>query len=281
MSPSLPEPGEIRRRLEEAVQAERKDALTFSVLTVILTPAFVAVAVFILLVALHQLTWGPAGRGGGIWSGGALVNGTALFLGAACVAYCFRGSGQPGFGKEEVAWLGAAIGGLAGLLLLAYGTPLREAHPGAFWPLFWGITLVLLGILGRGYVPRDHDYVRPGEWNYGESMFETEARETNFWLGWVVAFPRLLLGSYGDLFGSLWLWEGMGEGAAQIAVDVLGAVGRGDPKAALDRVRRAPPAESGRALRWLARLKYVRFLDRGWVLSSEGESFLGVGRWTV
>jgi hypothetical protein len=45
---------DIRRKLIDSIASERRDTLVFSLLTVLLTPAFIALSVVILMIALNQ-----------------------------------------------------------------------------------------------------------------------------------------------------------------------------------------------------------------------------------
>ncbi len=278
MKARLPDPAQIRSKLLASVGAERRDALLFSILTIVLTPAFVALAVFITLVAVHKMGYGESQV---LWDAKALVHGTTMFLLVSCGAFFVRPDDHPGTEIRDLLWLGLGVVLLAIILLLTYVSELRTESPRVFWPLYGGLVIATLGLLGRGYVPRDHYYVRPGEWSWDDSPVEREIEQAGFWFGFASAFPGLILGSYGNIFGSGWLWQGLSERGAWLGAEVLHALGARDAKSADGRLRAAPSKESGRVVRWLVRLKYIRRSDRTLELTSEGERFLGISEWTV
>ncbi len=188
---------------------------------------------------------------------------------------------HPGLSGWDLLWLAAGLALLGAILYLSYASPLRKANPHGFWPLYGGLAIATLGVLGRGYVPRDHDYVRPGEWTIADSPSDRQAEQTGFWFGWASAFPGLILGSYGNIFGSWWLWEGLGDHGLWSASEVLHSLGSRDQKGAENRLRVESPKESGRIVRWLLRLELVRKVEGKLGLTSAGERFLGISEWTV
>jgi hypothetical protein len=263
---------QIREKLRATIASERREILFFSVLTILLTPVFIALSVVVLLLALHETDPRPA-----LWDEATLVHAVVLFLGSSVAMFFIR----PGVSWRDGLWLAAGLAAFGLLLHLSYGKPLRQENPSLFWPLFAGSAMLMLGLLGRGYVPRDHCFVRPGEWDITDSPFERHAQRVDFWLGFAVAFPRLILGSYGDIFGSGWLWRGMGDRGLRTAADVLHALGSHDPRSAEQKLRALPAAEGGRVVRWLLRLKLLRKEGGRLGLGSEGERFLGISQWTV
>jgi hypothetical protein len=278
MSARLREPHEIRAALAQAIRAERRDALLFSVLTVVLTPFFLAISLFILLVAVYAISSSGFATSS-VWTGDGFLHGTNFLLLLMIPGFLIRPQGQPRSVKSDIAWVlaGLCVGGL--ILYLSYSHSPRCSSPRLFWWAYFGLAILLLGLLGRGYVPRDHYYVRPGEWRMGETSAANDIEQADFWLGFAVAFPRLVLGAYGDIFGSLWLWQGLDERGLLLASDVLHALGARDFSQAEGRLRSAPPGESGRVLRWLYRLGYLRNASGHIGLSSDGETFLGVSEW--
>jgi hypothetical protein len=273
-----PATSEIRRKLIDTMAGERRELLVFSFLTVLLTPAFIALSVVVLLLALNQLEHSHPSV---LWDERVLVHATAGFLGASCGMFFVKPSGQPGLSWKDLVWFAAGLAVLAWILYLSYVSPLRRENPRVFWPLYTGLSILMLGMLGRGYVPRDHYYMRPGEWSMSDPPGDRQAEETDFWLGWASAFPGLLLGSYGNIFGSGWLWEGLNDHGLWTAADVLHSLGSRDPRRAEERLRSLPPKESGRIVRWLSRLEFLRRVRGTLGLTSAGERFLGISEWTV
>ena len=267
---------EIREKLIATVAAERREILLFSALTILLTPAFIAVSAFVLLLAVHDTSARNV-----LWDDATLVHATACFLGYAVLGSFVRPAAQPGWSWRDGVWLLAGLALFGLILYVSYAKPLRQENPRLYWPLVVGSALLMLGLLGRGYVPRDHYYVRPGEWTLTDSPVERHAERADFWLGFAVAFPRLLLGSYGNIFGSGWLWLGMSDRGLRTAAEVLYALGSHELRTAEQKLRSLPAAEGGRVVRWLLRLNFVRNEDGRIGLTSQGERFLGISQWTI
>jgi hypothetical protein len=273
MTSPAPQSGLLETELLEAMKEERRDALKFSILTVILTPAFVAIAWFILLLATIQLS--SSGSSGGMFFGGSgFVHATTAFLLLACGSFFIPQPGHPGKTAGDYLWLALGVGVLGVLALLTYATLLRQTHPGLFWGIYGIFSIGILGLVGRGYIPGDEDYVRFEDWGLDDQALDRADREVGFWVGWAVAFPRLILGSYGELLGGLWLWQDLDPSSLRVAVDLLRSMGARDFPAVDTRLRSAPDAVSGRALRWLLRLELIRRTREGLRLTSDGELFV-------
>lgn len=268
---------EVRDRFDEAFVTFRRDAMIFSVATVILTPVFLAVAVFLLLAMLLYVDV-PYLRGG-IHSS-TYASGMTIALVIMFSTFFIRPKAQWRTTKADVYWIGAGAGVLALLLVWTYGFDLEETHPGLFWTVYGVLGLTMLGIVGHAYVPHDHYYL--GWYNGGMDdpfTLEDDVDRGHMALGFAVAVPRLILSSYGAIFSDLWIWRGLEEREARCAAEVLhGLTGhdRGDARKALDR---ATPETRGRVLRILARIGAVRADGKDLSLTAEGGKILGTSAW--
>jgi hypothetical protein len=273
MTSPAPQSGRLETELLEAMKEERLDALKFSILTVILTPAFVAIAWFILILATAQISSSRSDEGLFI-SGNGFVHATTIFLLLACGSFFIPQSGHPKKTAADYLWLALGVGVLGVLAILTYASSLRQTHPGFFWGIYGIFSIGILGLVGRGYIPGDEDYVRFEDWGLDDQALDRADREAGFWIGWAVAFPRLILGSYGSLFGGLWLWQDLESSSLRVAADLLRLMGARDFAAVDACLRSANDAVSGRALRWLHRLELVRRTREGLRLTSDGESLV-------
>ncbi len=264
---------ELREALRDAMGRERRDALLFSVLTVLLTPAFLAIAVLLALWALNDAEFSridPRVRPVPFLTGlnAGLVLLFASFFARPKAAWQVRAS--------DLAWVGGATLALAAIFLLSYATPLAARNPEAFWILYGSLTLLLLALLGHAYVPKDHYYVRRGDWRI---TLDHEFEHAHFRLGFAVALPRLILGSYGDILGSFWLWRGLDGSGTELAARLLHALASGDPAATRGLLTRAPDRDLAPVLRWLSRMGLVSVDGRAPRLTSRGEKFTGTSAW--
>jgi len=187
----------------------RSDAAVFAVLTVVMTPVFVAVAVMALVFALalvdrgifHHLSVGASFLTG--------LNLTALLL---LASYFLRPKPHWQRHRSDENWTIAAIGLFCVLLAVSYATPLAETHPTLFWPMYLFFFLGMMGCMGHAYEPHDDYYLG---WTVGPVLYDNpftlqdDIDRAHLSLGFLVAISEFILGSYATIFGSRWLWRGL------------------------------------------------------------------------
>ncbi len=188
----------------------RKDALTFAVLTVLVTPFFLALTALAAFFAL-ALAGGDALV---IASGAGAYGFVTLFLVVSLVTVWGAGRERP--------WLGATLVAAAGAIAVlgsALGDVLHLA-------LFGGVAFGALAVLGRAYEPRD-DYDLGGI--HGDPFtLRDDADRLHLGAGCLMAIPTMVLGAYHEVFASSWLWRGVGDDRVSAAASVLLGAKRGD-----------------------------------------------------
>lgn len=238
----------IRRALDDALGEARRDWLLGTVLTVLFTPMFLAVALAVLVfgagIEVVEVVASPSR---------ALV-GLEVFLGLMFLGYFLS---EPGRTRWHVV-LGAAAG-LGALIALAHVSPLPRTAPGAFWALYGVGVLGLLGAMGLAYTPRDDYELGLGRWMIDNPFtLRDDIDRAHLGLGLLVAIPRFVLGAASDVVSGSWAVRGLAGHERQAAAMALLALGRGDGAEAQRAVGRLGPTSAGRVLRALEGTKLLR-----------------------
>lgn len=264
---------DIREALRETVGETRRDALVFSVSTILISLFLFGGAIALILMLVRR-----SAAGGGIPPATArgICTGANVFVGSMFLALL---AGQK-VSRAAGVWLAGSAILFAVLLGLSYLTPLPHAAPSVFWIAYMFIAFVLMGLLGNAYAPRDDYYLG---W-FGGRMddpftYRDDIDREHIALGFAVAIPRMLVASYGDLFANAWLRKGLEPRMLQAAAEVLHALGGVEPDAPQDRLRRAASADAIHILRWLDKLGLVRPEGGKLRLTSDGEKFIGISDW--
>jgi len=280
----LPQPADIRVSLVKAISAERRDALLFSILLIILTPAFTALAIIVILYGLdndvdplRSSRWHRAWP----WEGMRWINGFNVFLYATLGGFFLRSANGSRLTWKNMAWWLSAGGAVAFVTYLSYYTSLRETDPRLFWYLYGGGGFVTLGFLGAGYVPGDDHFAPSREMSFPDPTLSRPADEVDVPDGFLTVIPGILFSSYGNVFGSFWLWRGLDDRGLWIAAEALYGFATKDRARTEHSLRAATPHQSGRVIRWLKRLEFVRGSRERLELTPQGERFLGISEWTI
>jgi hypothetical protein len=169
---------------------------------------------------------------------------------------------------------------LLGLFALSLGTRLWWTHAPFFWCVYVAGAIAALGLVGHAYEVRDDYYLG---WMGGRMddpfTYRDDVDRGHLAAGFAVAVPRLVVGAFGDLFGSFWLWGGLATRELDAAADALHALGSYDRPRAETRLRSLPKPRGALLARWLSHLKLVQRTPEGLGLTDTGERFLGIGAW--
>jgi hypothetical protein len=274
------DPRDLRTRFAERMGKDRLDGLVFAVTTVLLTPVFLVGAIFGIFFALQFVDLPVIDHMG---YGFSLITGINLCMTFMVGSYFMRPKETYKL-KQKVPWkwLGSGIGVLALMLGLSYGTGWVETNPGLFWPIYGILTLTMLGLVGHAYEPGDDYYLGwatpMGYWDDFTTV-EDDIDRAHFALGCAIAFPRLIMGSYGAMFGSTWLIRGLDNSEQAAATDILNALGDKDQKTASAALRRLGPKRSARIARALDKMRLVAPCKEGLRLTADGEKFMGLSDW--
>jgi hypothetical protein len=280
----VPQPSDIRVSLSRAISAERRDALLFSILLIILTPFFIAIAIVAILYGLdtnqnplQSSRWHRAWP----WEGMRWINAFNLFLYTTLGGFFLRSANDARLTWKNMVWWLAAGGSVAFVTYLSYSTPLRETDPRLFWYLYGGAGFVTLGFLGVGYVPSDDHFAPLQDLSFSDPTLSRPVEEVDVPDGFLTVIPGILFSSYGNVFGSFWLWHGLNDRGLWIAAEVLYGFAIKDMARTEHSLRAAVPVQAGRVIRWLKRLEFLRGPRERLELTAQGERFLGISEWTV
>lgn len=258
---------EIRDAFEAEASKARRDSLV----------AAGTVALFT-LVALVGAGWigTRMAREGAVAGVRGIVVGANALLGYVIV---FTVLGNPNV-RRQFGWVMAGALVLAGLVAFSLGTRLWWTHPAFFWVVFVAGALVALGLLGHAYEARDDYYLG---WMDGRAdnpfTYRDDIDRGHIAIGFLVALPKMVVGSFGELVGSAWLWGGLDVRQLDAGADALHALGSYDRARAEQRLRGLSRPSALLVMRWLGHLKLARRGRDGLELTDAGERFLGIGAW--
>jgi hypothetical protein len=238
----------VEQRLEAVLDKARREAITYTVLTVLCTPAFVAIAsVVAWLLLAHIFMWGH-------WDGGAssMYMGINIFL-AYMVVFVLRYSNPPEQPHEfDKRWL-VAVGVFLFLLILTYATGFREQ-----FPVFFGIVYAVMGFLVLGLL---------GHVQMNRPVTEDFERE-HFFVSLLLAVSNFIVMSYGEITHGSWLWIPPKPDEVRVCAWILCKLA----------VEESWPLDSGterrRLLGILARLKLVEVTEHRLKLTVKGLDFV-------
>jgi len=266
----------LRAKLRDTCAGARRDAATFAILTVLLTPFALAVAILMLLFALAFVDLPVVDHLGYALS---LVTGVNFCLAFMLASYFLRPKEEYQRQGSDDAWLLVAFGLFCAILALSYFTPLAKTHPAWFWPFYLLLALAMLGCAGHAYEPRDDYYLG---WTVGPLLVDNpftirdDIDRAHFGLGFAVSMAHLILRSYGEIFGSRWLWRGLEERELAASIALLHGLAARDATGVMSRIRALGRGAAADVVRAMVKLELV-VIDRGQPrLSMKGREFLEV-----
>lgn len=266
----------LRNKLRQAIDKSRHDAAVFAVLTVILTPFILAVGTIVLVVTLAFVDLPVIDNLGYEFS---VVTGVNLGLGFMAASYFLRPKLDYQRKSSDYGWLVVAAAFYGALLVISYGTTLAKTQPIGFWSMYLFLALAMLGCIGHAYEPHDDYYLG---WTAGpiviDNFFtlEDDIDRAHVSLGFTAAIAHMVLASYAEIFGSMWLWHGLKESEVSASVELLQALAAKDAGRARSRMKALGKTSALDVIRALVKLEMIT-VDRGTPrISLKGREFLGL-----
>lgn len=245
--------GELRRVFERT----RKDAITFALLTVLLTPFLLCIAGGVFFFALMLAAGGAVEALGS--TSGILWFCVAFLLLALYTTWRGHSGGLP--------W--GAIGLVAAVALLSFTGPLGYPE-GMYLGLCGGLSFAALALMGRAYQPRDDYYLGMHHGMDDPFTLRDDADRAHVAVGCALAIPALVLGAFGEVFASRWLWSEVDDELVRSAARLLVAAEARN----VDEVIRTIGHERGRVFQLLERSKLARIHESRVTLTDEGRRLL-------
>jgi len=241
----------VEKRLTAILEKERREAIGYTVLTVLCTPVFVVVAiVMVFLVLAYVLTWVDYDL-----RVSAIYTGINIFL-ACMIVFVLRQSNPPEEPHQfDKGWL-AGVGLFLILLILTYVSGLRE-----WLPVFFGIVYTILGFLVLGLL---------GSVQMKKPVVEGTSRHNAF-MSLVLAVSGFIAMSYGEIMFSSWLWFPPKPDEVKLCAWILCKLAEEKTWTFSDR------SEYERIVRILARLKFIRITENKIELTAKGLDFVTMG----
>lgn len=266
----------LRLELRRIISTSRREAAIFAFLTVILTPVFIALAVFVFLFLLGFADLPIIDQVGQKQS---FVSGVNLCLIFMFASNFLRPADANLQSKRDWIWIAVGLIFLFAILLLSYVTPFAETQPLFFWSVYILLALLVLGCFGYAYEPKESYYLG---WVAGPLVIDNfftvkdDIDRARLSLGFAVAIPNLIISSYSEIFGSTWLWRGLKEQELSGAVKLLQVLAMKDTKEAKAHMRTMGERSALRVVRALAKLGMITIERRGLKLTTKGQDLLGM-----
>jgi hypothetical protein len=219
----------LKKDLKRSLSQARFDAFAFTGLTLALIPILVIVVVLLFAFVLAFIEIPIIGFFG---YGVTIATGVNLCLALMATSYFFSPKFPFRKWKDDRYFIFAGL--TCGVLLLAltYGTSLVVYQPWSFWFLYAILAIGMVGIIGHVYEPKPYYYLG---WTYfpagtddHPAAAKNNGSHVHFPLGYVMELPYILMRSYGDTFGSAWVWQGFSEKETAAAVKLLQALDTSD-----------------------------------------------------
>lgn len=243
-----PEMGQVEKRLATVLEKERRDAICYTLLTLLCTPFFVVLISLALMITMaHVLRIVDCDIGAK-----GFYTCTNIFLGSMAV-FVLRGLNPPENPHEfDVTWL-AGVGALLLLLYVTYATSLLEKAPGAFAIVYTLTGLLILVLFGRACmkIPITQD-----------AGCEDLNRSLTLEIFGFVAI------AYGEILSGSWLWFPPDEDKIRVAAWILRELAL-EERWPLDSRSADRPI-----LDLLFRLKFIQVKDGKLQLTPKGQDFV-------
>ena len=245
-----PDIAQIEQRLAVVISESRSKAISYTVLTILCTPAFVLMGSLVLLGVLAFIfriaSFEINARG--------IYLGMNIFL-AGMIIFVLKFSNPPDDPHEfDRTWLSAVIVFLLPLFL-THATGLPERIPVLYTIIYSILAFVVLGLLGRVQL---------------EQPARDEAERNNAFQSFALAVFGFIADSYGEITRNSWLWFPPKPEEVRLGAWLL-------CKLAFEKTMpfdtRLVPA---RILNMLTRLKLVQITDRKLKLTLKGRDFLRI-----
>ena len=231
-----------------ALEKERRDAVTYTILTVLCTPAFVALASLLVVVLLCEIFR----HGDYDLDALGVYTGMAVFLASMIVFVLANSTDSLARFELNGMWL-AAVAVFVVLLVLTFGTPVQERSPVFFAVVYAALGFMVLGFLGQVQLP----YPRADDADPQRSLRAV-----------VYAAASFIVAAYGEIFRNSWLWVPPKPFEVRVGARVLCRL----IDAPTDPLH--PSAVAGRVATLLGKLKLVQTTDGGLLISPKGLDFV-------
>jgi hypothetical protein len=220
---------QLKEELKRSLNQARFDAFAFTGLTLAMIPILVIIVVLLLAFVLAFIGIPVIDFFG---YGVTIATGVNLCVTLMAASYFFSPKIPFRNRKDDRYFVGAGL--VCGVLLLAltYGTSLVTNQPWSFWFLYAVLAIAMVGFIGHVYEPKPYYYLGwtyvPTDIDSDPAAIENNEVHVQFPLGYAMELPYILMRSYGETFGSAWVWQSFSEKETSAALKFLQALGTSD-----------------------------------------------------
>jgi hypothetical protein len=195
----------VATRLAAVLAKARKEAMAYTVLTVLCTPAFVAIVSFLVAGLLVYVLNESRYR---IDNAQAIYAGMTVFI-VSTFGLATTNTVRSSSLAFDRRWLAGGAALLA-LVIVTYATPLRNESPVLFGIVYFMLGFLVLGLAGR---------------TQANHPAESSLDEAPTFRALVLVVSDFVLAAYGELFSASWLWFPPKPHEIRIAARVLCRLG--------------------------------------------------------
>jgi hypothetical protein len=134
LEPDYAMKSDLHLKLWTIIDKARRDSMLFAIATVILTPFFVSIAVFVLLFFVLYFVDLPVIDHPGFAH--SFATGTNFTLTFMVASFFLRPKASYRRQKRDATWIIATLALLCVLFVFSYATPLLRTHPFFFWIVY-------------------------------------------------------------------------------------------------------------------------------------------------
>jgi hypothetical protein len=238
----------VERHLAAVISEKRREAIAYTILTVLATPAFVILFSLVVGIVFADIF----SRTGYDSEGPAIYTGLALFLGYMLISILSGRSFLPEIREIDKKWWAAAAAYFM-LLFLTYGTPLRQQNAVLFGIVYGFFGFLILGLLGQVQM---------------SNLMKEDTNPRHLFTELLLAASGFIAIAYGEIARGSWLWVPPKLDELRAGAWILCELAS-QGTASLD-----ARAANRRILVPLRRLKLVRLTEDRLSLTAEGMDFV-------
>ena len=240
----------VERRLAAVLEKERRDAIGYTVLTVLATPLFVAMAALVVMMATAYVFHL---QGVQIPNATAFYTATSAFLAYMIVFVLINAHRSRDQFEFEPVWI-AGVALFLVVLAATYATPLPQVYPVGFALAYIVTGLLVLGLIGQVELPAD--------------VAQMPQKGEHFLLALILAVSGFIVTAYGQIARSSWLWAPAKPDEVRLGAWLLCKLAD-DPDGTM-----SGDAVKGRIVDILVRLKLIGVTEAGAALTHKGLEFM-------
>jgi hypothetical protein len=251
-----PDLKDVEKRLTVTIGKERKEIITYTLLTLLCTPVFVILAGIVVLLAFAFIAYFSTRSNTDFFlSASGIYTCLILFLGYMII-FVLRYSNPPEEPHEfDLGWLAGVVLFIA-LLIFTYGTNFQKIYPVFFAIVYTATGFIILGLVGSAFM---------------NNPVPEESSTPEILRSLILLGSAFIAMSYGEIFRGSWLLFPPKQEEIYASAWILCKL------AMKNTWRLGNRKEERRVLSILGRLKFVKMTENKLRLTAKGWDFVMLG----